>query len=140
MYLTKYSRDIPSLFDRNDFLPSLFNSLFDESPRLVDTTKIDVIEHDEKLEVLAEVPGYSKEDIKVEYEKGYLSITGEVKREKESDKKYLHKEIGSRSFARRFYLGTSIDKANISATFKDGILKIDLPKNEEEKFKQIEIN
>ena len=138
--LVKRTNDLfPSLFDDFD----IFDSFFKPSSllRSYDSAKVDIKELDDKLEVLADVPGFTKDDIDIKYEKGWLTISGEVKKEKEEkDVKYLHKEIGSRSFARRFYLGDTIDTENIKASFKDGILNVTLPKSEKEKYRQIEIN
>ena len=140
--LTKYfSRDIPlapslfSIFDEGDFFGRPMGTL-----RNFDNVKVDIVDHDDKVEVVVITPGFSKENIKIEYDKGYLTVSGDIKKEEtKEEKKYLYREIGSNSFARRFYLGDSFDKANIDASFKDGILTITLPKKEEEKFKEIEI-
>jgi len=141
--LTKYfSRDIPlvpslfSLFDDGDFFTRRPLELFKHT----DDIKVDIVDHDDKVAVTAITPGFSKGNIKIEYDKGYLTVSGDIKKEEtKEEKKYLYREIGSNSFARRFYLGDSFDKANIDASFKDGILTITLPKKEEEKFKEIEI-
>jgi len=134
--LIKYfSRDIPSLFDDSDFFFNRRSLGFFDG----DNVKVDVVEKDDQLEVVAVTPGFDKKDIKIEYEKGYLTVSGEVKEEKEEKKKYLYREIGSKTFARRFYLGDSFDKQNIDANFKNGVLTITLPKKEEEKLKEIEI-
>ena len=139
-YLVKrnnLTRDLPSLF--ND---DLFESFFDRPLLSVrDSAKVDIKEYDDKLEVVADVPGFKKDDINIKLEKGYLTISGEVKEEKEDNgAKYLHKEIGSRSFQRSFYLGDTIDIQNIDAHYKDGLLSIVLPKSEKEKYKEIKIN
>jgi HSP20 family protein len=120
----------------------LFDDFFKPSTifKSHDIAKVDIKENDDSLEVIADVPGFSKEEIDIKYEKGWLTLRGEKKIEKEdNDAKYLHKEIGSRSFTRRFYLGDSIETDKIDATFKNGLLTIELPKSEKEKFKQIEI-
>ena len=122
-----------SLIKRSDLLlPSLFGddfNVFDDVFKLfrsnVDDAQVDIVEHDKDVEVIAEIPGFKKEDIEIKYEKGYLTISGEIKKDTEKKTaKYLHREIGSRSFARRFYLGDSFDSDKIDATFKDGILNV----------------
>jgi len=127
--------------------PFLSTTLFDEmlgelfQPRVsYDAAKIDVKEYDDKVEVIAEIPGFTKEDVTLEYEKGHLTITGELKKDAaEETGKFLHKEIGSRSFARKFNLGDLFDVSKIDATFNDGILSITLPKSEDEKSRKITI-
>jgi len=129
--------------------PKLFEDLenFFDSPPLFccpeeDDAKIDIKEHDDKVEVIADIPGFKKEDIEIKYERGYLTISGEVKKEKEKEDeevKYLHKEIKNRSFARRFQMGDSFDSTKIDAKYEDGILTILLPKSEKEKFRKIDI-
>jgi HSP20 family protein len=144
--LTNYfSRDLPQIRD----IPTLL-SIFDDSDNFFnrrslgflsdfDNVKVDVVENAENVEVTAVTPGFDKKDIKIEYDKGYLTVSGEVKEEKE-EKKYLYREIGSKKFTRKFQLGDTFDKENIDASFKNGVLVITLPKKEEEKFKEIQIN
>jgi HSP20 family protein len=137
--LIKYNDLFPTIFrDREDDIFDSFLSLFHSSN---DSVKVDIKELDDKLEVIASVPGFTKDNIGVKYEKGWLTISGEVKNEKEKkEEKYLYKEIGNSSFVRRFYLGDSIDAEKISAKFENGILNITLLKGEKEKFHKIEIS
>ena len=139
-YFSRDSCDIPTLldiFDDSDFFTRRPLDLF----RHVDDVKIDIVDGDDKIELVAITPGFSKENISIKYDKGYLTISGDIKEEKEKEeKRYLYREIGSKKFTRRFHLGESIDKSNIDAHFKDGVLNVTLPKREEEKFKEITIN
>ena len=132
------TRDIPDLFS------TIFDGLelFDErSHRTVDSAKVDVKEYDDKVEVVADVPGFKKDNINVKFEKGSLILTGELKEEKlDESVTYLHREIGNRSFERRFYFGDKVDPKNIDAHYKDGLLSIVLPKSDTEKYKEITIN
>ena len=101
---------------------------------------VDIAEDDKEYTVKAELPGMNKEDIKVTVEGGVLSIRGERKVEKEEkDKKYHRIERSYGTFTRSFTLpeGTSGDK--ISAEFKDGVLKVHLPKDEKGKTKSVEV-
>lgn len=138
MALIKFNQSLPSMFNDWDILDSFF-----DRPMLSNqgSAKFNVIEHDDKVEVIAEIPGFNKDNINVEYEKGYLAVSGEMKhKEEKKDAKYLVREIGDKSFYRKFYLGDSIDSDNINASFKDGELTIELPKSEKTKFKRIDIN
>jgi HSP20 family protein len=101
---------------------------------------VDIAEDDKEYTIKAELPGVSKEDVKVTVQGGVLSITGERKAEKEEkDKKYHRIERSYGSFFRSFTLpeGTSTEK--IGAEFKDGILKLHLPKDEKVKSQTVDV-
>ena len=90
--------------------------------------------------IKVELPGVNKEDVRVSVEGGVLSISGERKAEKEeTNKKYHRIERTYGSFARSFTLpeGTASDK--VSAEFKDGVLRVHLPKDEAAKPKSIDV-
>ena len=131
--IRRFSQDIPSVLDIFDD-----DSFF--SCRRFDDVKVDILEHDDKVEVVAMTPGFDKNNINVKYEKGSLIISGKIKKDDDNkNKKYLYRETTNKLFSRSFYLGDLFDKTNIDAHFKNGILTIILPKKEEEKFKQINI-
>jgi HSP20 family protein len=86
------------------------------------------------------LPGVNKEDVKVTVEGGVLSITGERKAEKEEkDKKYHRIERNYGTFVRSFTLPEGAASEKVSAEFKDGVLKVHLPKDETAKPKSIEV-
>jgi HSP20 family protein len=93
-----------------------------------DGVKFDVKEYDDKVEMVAEVPGYNKKDIKIEYDNGVLTISGKVEEKKEENVKYLYKEIKSRQFERNFKIGKHLDASVVDAEFKEGRLQVTLPK------------
>jgi HSP20 family protein len=104
------------------------------------TPLVDITEDEKEYLIKAELPEVKKEDVKVTVEDGTLSITGERKFEKEEKgKKYHRVERAYGSFMRSFTLpeGTTGDK--VSAEFKDGVLKVHLPKSEEVKPKSIDV-
>jgi HSP20 family protein len=104
------------------------------------TPAVDIAEDDKEYTIKAELPGMNKEDVKVTVDGSVLSITGERKSEKEEkDKKYHRIERSYGSFMRSFTLpeGTASDK--IAAEFKDGILKLRLPKEEKAKSKTVDV-
>ena len=104
------------------------------------TPAVDIAEDDKEYTIKAELPGVNKEDVKVTVDGGVLSITGERKSEKEEkDKKYHRIERSYGSFMRSFTLpvGTATDK--IVAEFKEGILKLHLPKDEKTKSKAVDV-
>ena len=101
---------------------------------------VDIAEDDKEYTIKAELPGVNKEDVRVSVEGGVLSISGERKTEKEEkNKKYHRIERTYGSFARSFTLpeGTASDR--VGAEFKDGVLKVHLPKDEKAKPKSIDV-
>lgn len=100
--------------------------------------KVDLFEDAEEWVVLAEVPGVSKKDIKINFENGVLTLNGE--RKNDSDKDFQLRETKSGSFCRGFAFPSDIDPELIRAELKDGMLKVKVPKAEESKPKEIKVN
>ena len=101
---------------------------------------IDVAETQEKILVRAEVPGMKQEDIQIEFENGLLTLRGERKLEKQEEGATYHRvERVYGKFSRAFTLPRSVDPERIAASYRDGILEIEVPKKEEAKLKQIKI-
>ena len=100
-------------------------------PAEVDLTmKVDVKEAEKEFTVLAEIPGVKKEDIAVDVEGDTVSVRAEVKREKEEkkDEKVVHSERSYGMVARSFSLPVEVDDQAVKAEYKDGVLKLTLPK------------
>ena len=120
-------------------LPSriFFDDMFDDF-KMDDKMKCDIYEKDDIYNVEVDIPGIKKEDIKIEFNKGTLTITAESKKEEiDKSRKYLHRERKMYGKVQRsFYLG-DIDEENIKAKFNDGILKIGVPKKQEEETKKL---
>ena len=109
---------------------------------LVKTTEpfVDVIEKDKELIVKADIPGVEKKDITLNIKGDMLEITAERKEEKEEKEEgYIRKERGYSSYYRSLHLPTDIDSEKTEATFKDGVLKLTIPKVEVEDVKRIEV-
>jgi len=101
---------------------------------------VDVAETQETILVRAEVPGMKQEEIGIEFENGILTIKGERKIEKNGDGMTWHRvERTYGNFVRSFTLPRTVDPERISATYRDGVLEIEVPKKEEAKPKQIRI-
>ena len=101
---------------------------------------VDIVEDDNQYVITVELPGLKKEDIKVGVQNDVLTISGERKYEKEEkDKKFHRVERAYGSFSRRFTIPENSDGEKVSAEFKDGILRVHLPKTETVKPKQIEV-
>ncbi len=104
-----------------------------------ETMKADIYEKDGIYNVELDMPGFKKEDIKIEVKEGYLTISAEKREEKETDVNYLCNERRYGKITRSFYLG-DLDEKNIKAKFEDGTLSITAPKKiEAESNKLIEI-
>ena len=136
-------------FDRDSFLTP-FDKMFDQMvesqfPDVVRQVgikpygntaypKVNVYEYDDKVGIVAEIPGLDKKQLNVEVEDGILTISGDKHSAFENEgAKILRKELKESSFKRQFELGELLDGDNISANFKDGILSISVPKTEPEK-------
>ena len=101
---------------------------------------VDVYEDKDNIIINAEIPGVKKEDIKIELTGNQLTISGERKLEKEEKKKNYHRiERFYGNFMRTFTIPDTVQKDKISASYKDGVLKVVLPKAEEAKPKEIKI-
>lgn len=119
---------LPSEIFFNNFLDNMDNDK---------KMQCDIYEKDDNICIEMDIPGFSKEDINIEINKGNLIITAEKKEEESDNKKYLRRErkyYGK--YQRSFYLG-EIDENHIDASFENGILKISVPKKTEAETKKI---
>ena len=137
-------RNLPTFLDRDSFLTpfdKLFDTMFETNfLEFVDTVgvkpfsgtaypKVNVYEYDDKVGIVAEIPGLDKKDLNVEVQDGNLTISGEKHSIVEDDKaKVLRRELKGSSFKRSFALGDNLNGDNIKASFKNGVLNIDVPK------------
>ena len=102
---------------------------------------VDIVESKDNIEVQVDLPGMEKDDIKVSVEDSVLTIKGERKAMKEEKEKNYHQiERTCGTFTRSFSLPTSVEGERIKANYKNGVLKIDLPKAEAVKPKEIPID
>ncbi|MFH1570484.1 MAG: Hsp20/alpha crystallin family protein [Gemmatimonadota bacterium] len=131
----------------NDF-DRLFEGMWGSGPapeqaRTTWWPSIDISETDEEIAVVAEVPGMKAEDLKVTVANGVLTIEGEKKEEKqepqEKQPKVFRIERTYGAFRRAFRLPTAVNADKISASYKDGVLKLSIPKAETAKTRQIEV-
>ena len=139
-------------FDRDEFLTP-FDKMFDsmvesQFPEVVKSVgvkpyqgsaypKVNVYEYDDKVGIVAEIPGLNKKQLNVEVEDGVLTISGDKHSTFEDEgAKVLRRELKQSSFKRSFELGEQLDGDNIAASFKDGVLSVSIPKIEPEKPKK----
>ena len=140
MKLTKWDpfREFEDLFDRYSKAvakPREQTSDVDWAPR------VDIAETEKEFTIKAELPEVRKEDVKVNVEDGILTLMGERKQEKkEENKKYHRIERFYGNFTRSFSLPDNVDESKIEASFKDGVLKLQIPKTEAAKPKAIEVS
>lgn len=117
-----------------------FNFLEDEAKSGVWAPPVDVAEEKDKIIVRVEVPGMNESDLKVSFEDGLLTVSGERQFERKDDRNYHRIERTYGSFTRTFSLPRTVDANLIAANYRDGILEIEIPKIEEAKPKQIQIS
>ena len=99
--------------------------------------KTDVTEHDDRYEVDMDLPGFKKEDLKLDLQNGYLTVSASKslnKDEKEEKSgKLIRQERYSGSMARSFYVGDEMTEEDVKAKFENGVLKLVIPKKEAQK-------
>jgi HSP20 family protein len=128
----------------NDFLSNRWPRLLDwNTPNLSPTSfpRVDIIDHDQNIEVQAALPGVKKEDVSVSIRHQAITIRTTSKEEKKEEEpgKYFRREISHGEFQRTLSLPENIDDQQVKASFKDGILTVIIPKTEQSKSKAIEI-
>lgn len=141
-YEKNYLRDT-RFDDFYDMIDSFFNDDFTPQKAMRSATfKADVIDEDKDYKVEAELPGFSKDEIDVDFEDGKLTISAEKNEEvndENKEKNYIHRERKSSKMMRRMFF-KDIDQENMTAKLEGGILEITIPKKtEEKKNKKIEI-
>ena len=134
-FLTPFDKMFDSMFEAN--FPEIVSSVGVKPCEGSAYPKVNVYEYEDKVGVVAEIPGISKKNLTVEVEDGTLTIKGSKHGFGEDEgATVLRKELKHSAFERSFTLGDCLDGDNVDAVFKDGILSIDIPKLEEEKPKK----
>ncbi len=122
-----------------DVFDSFFNDpFFEEEGRRKNhgVMKTDVKEKDGNYIIEIDVPGYNKEDIQIELENGYLTVTAKANTKVDEEKEgYIYKERFVGECSRSFYTGEDVKEEDIKASFKNGTLTLTFPKEDK---KQIE--
>ena len=134
---------LPSIFGEN-----LFDDFFDDVPffdnraenqiekklygrHAHNVMKTDIKETDDGYELIVDLPGFKKEDVKLDLQNGYLTITAnrsEDLDEKDNEGRYIRQERCTGSCARSFYVGENLKPTDVAAKFENGILELKLPK------------
>ncbi len=133
------------LMPRRNF--DLFDEMFEEpffgkSNKLM---KTDIKESDKEYTIEVDLPGYTKDNIKISVDDGYLTVNANISKEdNDTSSKYVRKERYYGQCSRSFYVGDNIETEDVKASFHNGILKLSVPKKEtakelpEKKYVQIE--
>ena len=129
---------LPSIFGENLFddwmnfsFPDIDKELYGKHAK--NMMKTDVKQTDNGYEVAIDLPGFKKDEIQLELKDGYLTISaakGLDKDEKDKKDKYIRRERYAGSMSRTFYVGESITEDKIHAKYENGILLLDVPKEE----------
>ncbi len=123
-------------------LDEFFNGFgFENTGGSVWRPNVDVSENVKNYKLLAELPGMKKEDVKITVENGYLTLSGERKHEAEKEEQNIH--ISERvygKFERSFKLPEEVKADGIKAKYEDGVLKVEIPKSEKAKPKEIAVS
>ena len=140
---------MPSIFNDNlfddwfddDFYMPMIPDMGDVDKKLyggraAHEMKTDVKETEKGYEVAVDLPGFKKDDVTVELNNGYMTITAKKKVDndkKNEEGKYIRREHYAGSMSRSFYVGDQLTENDIHAQMNDGILTLQIPKKEEQK-------
>ena len=127
-----FMRDFPFYYDDNKEEDKVEKKLYGRHGK--NLMKTDVQEHEDGYTLEMDLPGFTKDEIKVEEKNGYLTISASKALEQDSKEKesgrYIHRERYTGACQRSFYIGEDIENEQIKAEFKHGILKLTLPKKQ----------
>ena len=132
----------PGHLNRDEFLTpfdKIFDNLMEQTfPTFKDEVgvsfnqgaypKVNVYEYDDKIGIVAEIPGLDKKNVTVDIEEGVLTISGDKHGFDSNGGKCITRELKQSAFKRSFNLGEHLDGEDVSAKFKDGMLEVLIPK------------
>lgn len=132
MNLTRYARQHP-LSELKQWLNADWADAFSDQNLINWTPKVDITETDQNFVVHADMPGVHKDDIRIAFENGILTVSGkrESHHEHKEDGKVVHSERSSGEFCRSFSLPKAVDSPKIKAKVNEGILTVTIPKTTE---------
>lgn len=129
-----YNRELANEVD--SFFDNFFGSLNTKTETNNDT---DIIKNETGYTIILDVPGFSKDDLSIQIEKDQLYIEAKKETKLSENEKFIVKRRNNLEIKKSFTLDSSIDKENITAEVKDGVLTLNAPTKPEEKPKTIEI-
>lgn len=119
----------------------LWGNNIEEQFQNIRVPQMDVIDRDKEILIRVEVPGVEKKDIDISVTDNALSIKGNTRREVSEEKDdYFRCEISQGNFSRSITLPSGVDSSKISASLKDGVLEVNLPKTEDVQRRSVEIS
>ena len=122
---------MPKIFDDDFFRDDFFERRGRNNFQLM---KTDIKETDKNYVLEVDLPGYNKEDIKIDVTDGYLTINAKMNKEKKDENEnYVRRERFNGECSRSFYIGEDIKSDEIKASFKNGILSLEVPKADPDK-------
>ncbi len=102
--------------------------------------KVDVIDHDDKITIEAEIPGLSKDEVSVDLEENVITVSGlKHSHTEDTSTRYIRRELKRSAFKRSFKLGENLNLKKVKADFQNGVLLISVPKTEPAKPKKVKI-
>lgn len=108
-------------------------------PGPVYTPAVDIFENESSITVLADMPGVKPKDLKIDLRESVLTLSGRVTPPETPERRSVLREYETGTFFRQFTLSEMIDQARIDAKLKDGVLRLELPKLERAKPRQITV-
>ena len=119
-------------------LPGIFDSDAAEAAR---SPKVDIFDDGNSFILSAELPGVSRENLDIDIKDNLLTVKAEKKLENSTEKEgYLRVERSYGVFERTFFLDENVDREGIKADYKDGVLRLTLPRKQDEPSKKIEVS
>lgn len=122
---------------KNFFFEDSFDFPFFKFNKQSNLMKSDILEKEDGFKIIIDMPGFKKENIKIITEDNYLSVYAE-RIDEEDEGLYLHNERYFGKASRSFYVG-KVSKENVTASYKNGLLELFIPKEDEEEVKTINI-
>ena len=127
---------------RRSFRPFYMPNIFDEelftglSKRTSSMPAVNIKEDEKEYSLELAIPGINKNDLKIDMKEDVITISSEMKKESEENSDgYKRKEFSFSAFSRSFYVPENVNKEKIEASYKDGVLYVTLPKEDEQKSK-----
>jgi len=117
-----------------DLFDHFLSDSLNESNSFYPSTNI--LEDKDKFQIELALPGFSKEQISMNYQKNVLTIKSNIEEKDADEKNFVTREFGSGSFSKQFVIPPVLDAENISAEFSNGVLVVSVPKKDEAKEKK----
>ena len=116
-----------------------FRSPEQTRPGPVYSPAVDIFEHESAITLLADMPGLKAQDLDIDLRENVLTLTGRVSPPEVAGQSYVLREYESGTFFRQFTLGSLIEQSKIDAKLTDGVLRLELPKAERARPRQIAV-